>query len=450
MQNTIRVTIDKLVFGGQGMGRTDVGQVAFVWNALPGETVDAHIIKRKTGHVVAVATNIIEVSPDRIASKDSAFLSTSPWQIMTPEAEATWKRNIASETYSKIGNLILPADQIDIVEGDDDYAYRNKMEFSFVETPPPSLPLKQGEEAPSPSSSRRGLGGGAISLAFFKRGKHHKIAVDGSSLAHPSINDTAQHILHWINEQHIPIRSLKSLIVRSDNNGRTIAALFIKDELSFNTYPALETPLTGFQLYYSTHKSPASVPTKLLYDEGDDSLTTTIKSCNLSFGLLSFFQVNVPVFEKAHEDIAAFLNPKESLIDYYGGVGAISLPLSLNRPSCTIVDSSEDAIAFAKKNITQNNRVAEAICAPSEEMYDLLDDTKSLILDPPRAGLHPKLIQRILIRKPPKIVYLSCGIDTQARDIRLLSEGYRPVFIKLYNFFPRTPHIEGLIVLERV
>lgn len=428
MEKHITVTIEKLVFGGQALARTDEGQVVFVWNALPGETVEAEILKRKAGTLIAVATKILDPSPDRIEPKDDAYLSTSPWQMMTMDAENKWKKAIAAETYSKIGNMIIAKDELDIVSDNELYGYRNKMEFSFVEK----------ED-------------GGISLAFYKRAQHHKIPVTGSSLASLEINETAQHILNWINKVQIPMRSLKSLIIRNDNKGKTLAALFIKDELPFETYPELNDQLAGFILYYSTHKSPASVPTKLLYSSGEEYLTTTIKECDLAFGALSFFQINVPMFEQALEDIAAFLDPKEPLIDYYGGVGAISLPLSLNRTECAIVDENKEAIDFAQKNIDVNNRTGcEAICALSEDMYDLINANKAIIVDPPRAGLHQKLVQRILIRRPPKIVYLSCGIDTQARDLLLLSEAYRPVFMKLYNFFPRTPHIEGLVVLERI
>jgi 23S rRNA (uracil1939-C5)-methyltransferase len=200
-----------------------------------------------------------------------------------------------------------------------------------------------------------------------------------------------------------------------------------------------------------THKSPASVPTELLYSSGQDCLTADILGTKLTFGLLSFFQINIPVFQQALRDIAAFIGPKDPVIDFYSGVGAISLPLSRNRIRTTLVESNPEAVAYARENCTANglNNV-EIHCLPAEKMTEIIDSTSTIILDPPRAGLHEKVTLELLKKMPPRIIYLSCDISTQARDVGRLSENYRPIFIKLYNFFPRTPHIEGLIILEKI
>jgi len=422
------IKIEKLVFGGQGMGRLEDGRVAFVWNALPGETVKITIVKKKKEFVEAIATTILKPSPERVEPLTPHFLSTSPWQILDFERENHWKKAIAAETYGKIGGLIFGENIPKIVSDDVQYGYRNKIEFSFCE-------LEDGKK----------------SLAFFSRGGHSRVPVEKSDLAEPIINEVALSILKWINTEHIPQRSLKSLIVRSNGEGKAIATLFLKDELLFTNYPKISTGLLGFQLYYSTHKSPASVPTKLLYTEGQDYLIAQLKSTKLKFGLLSFFQVNIPIFDQCLTDIAAHLDPKMPLLDFYSGVGAIGLTLSHNREKCILVDSNEEAIEYAKDNIVLNNRTnCEAFCAPAEEITDLISGDMQLVVDPPRAGLHNKVLHRIIAKRPPKIVYLSCNLSTQARDIRILEEYYKITFIKLYNFFPRTPHIEGLIVLERM
>ncbi len=422
----MEIYIEKLVHGGQGLGHTSEGKTAFVWNALPGETVEVEILSNKKTHLEAVATQIITASKDRINPKEDSFLSTSPWQIFNFESENYWKRAIAAEQYSKIGDLILDVNSLEIFTDNIEYGYRNKMEFSFVE---------DGEK---------------MSLAFFERGKKTKIAVNESALAREEINTVAQEILDWINQVKIPIRSLKSLIVRVNRKGEVIAALFIKDRLVFDHHPTLSHPLIGFQLYYSTHKSPASVPTALLYTIGQNFLVSEILETKLKSGIFSFFQINQPVFERALQDIAAFVDPKSPLVDYYCGVGAIGLPISLNRPNTILVDNNSEAIEYARENISLNNRKATAECAPAEKLTDYIDATSTILLDPPRAGLHEDVIKTILQKKPPRIIYMSCDIATHARDLRLLGQGYSLVFLKLYNFFPRTPHIEGLAILEKL
>lgn len=420
-----KIFIEKLVGGGQGLGRLN-GKAVFVWNALPGEEVEFEYLSNKKDYAEGVAVNILNPSPDRIEAEESAFLSSSPWQIMKFETENEWKRKIAAEQYSKIGDMILSADDLTLETDGRETGYRNKIEFSFCKN-------SQNE----------------ISLAFFERGKKVLQPVEGSLLAEPVINEMAAGILRWIQKEEIPLRSLKSLILRSNGKGQAIAALFIKDKLSFESYPNLSSRLVGFHVYYSTHKSPASVPTMLMHSEGQNFLTAEILGTPLRFGLLSFFQINIPVFTKALQDMAAFLDPKISLIDYYSGVGAISLPLSKNRLHTQLVDSNSEAIEYAQENVKLNNLSnCSTECAPAEKLTEFISSDKMIIVDPPRIGLHEKVTATLLQKKPQRILYLSCDIATQARDVRLLSQCYKVSFMKLYNFFPRTPHIEGLVVLD--
>ncbi|MFA5995401.1 MAG: 23S rRNA (uracil(1939)-C(5))-methyltransferase RlmD [Patescibacteria group bacterium] len=418
------IKIDKLVFGGQGLGHVD-GKACFVWNALPGETVEMEPVRKRKDIIEAVATNIVQASPDRTAAKEAHFLSCSPWQILTPEQETYWKQQLALETYQHIGKLDIK--QIELVDDASNYyGYRNKMEFSFAE-----------------------LTDGTITLALFERGKKVRTSIPGCILASANINTCAQTILIWINQQHIPIRSLKTLIIRSNQAGEVLAALFIKDRLTFDNLPIITKPLTGLYIYYSTHKSPASVPTELLYQIGDTALTETLNDYKLQYGVFSFFQVNLPIFTQALKTISEYLEPNTPLLDYYCGVGAISIALVKHCASAILVDNNAEAISFAQKNIEHNklhNYTAQ--CLPAEQLLDVITSTHIMIVDPPRAGLHTKLIETILTKKPQRLIYLSCNLATQARDINLLDSGYSVKSLKLFNFFPRTPHIEGLCILE--
>lgn len=421
--NTLK--IEKLVFGGQGLARLD-NKIVFVWNALPGEEVEYQIIKKKKDYAEAIATKIVKASPDRIPAQETEFLSTSPWQIVSYETENKWKKEITEETYKKLGGQIFADLDIPLISDKLDKNYRNKMEFSFTE-----------------------LEDGSKSLAFFERGGRHTFAVSGSILAEEIINETAKYILEWVNENDIPLRSLKSLIVRSNGQGQAIAALFIKDRLAFEQYPELKKNLLGFQVYYSTHKSPASVPTAMLYATGQDYLLGEISKTKLKFGLLSFFQIHIPVFLTCLKKIKKHIPKNSSILDFYSGVGSIGLPLAKDCKNLTLVDSNVEAIEYAKENIKLNKLTnTEAFCETAEKITELITTDKILIVDPPRAGLHDKVIDRILQVTPKKIIYLSCNISTQARDVKLLTEKYKIVDATIYNFFPKTPHIEGLLILE--
>ncbi len=106
---------------------------------------------------------------------------------------------------------------------------------------------------------------------------------------------------------------------------------------------------------------------------------------------------------------------------------------------------------YAKENIENNNlgQKCSAELCPAEKITDLIAKNKIIIFDPPRAGLHEDMVKKVLREKPEKIIYLSCNISTHARDIKLLSDAYEIKHLKLYNFFPRTPHVESLCVMIR-
>lgn len=421
---TLTLTIEKLVFGGQALAHAPTGQVVFVWNALPGETVEVRLTKKQKTHWEGIATTIISPSPERTIPTEEHYLICSPWQIMSPETEQSWKMEMARETYYKIGNFDCTPD---IAADDHEDGYRNKIEYSFT---------FDAE--------------GKTCFAFFERGEHRYHALKECQLADPIINRVAKPLLYWINRHNIPMRSLRSLIIRSNSQGKAVAALFIKDELTFPDFPTLSDELVGFQLYYSYYKTPAAVPTKLLYTIGDNTLHTKLNDVSLKFGLLSFFQVHVPVFEEALRDMGQFLDPHTEVVDFYGGVGSISLPLHHLTSGGVIVDNNAEAIAYANENIIANTiKNFTAQCRPAEKITELITCNKTIILDPPRAGLHEDVTRTLIKQLPKTILYLSCNLSTQARDIAALLPYYDLVFSRLYNFFPRTPHVEGLIVLKR-
>jgi 23S rRNA (uracil1939-C5)-methyltransferase len=437
---TITLTAEKLVFGGQALARAPEGQVVFIWNALPGETVEVEITKKQKTHWEGNAIKVLSPSPERVLPVEDHYMSCSPWQILSWEKEQEYKRATALETYKKIGHLDIEPEMTQDERWE--YGYRNKMEYSFAER------------------------NGQIVLAFFERGTKRFQSIEPCKLADPLINKTTEKILVWINKHKIPLRSLRAVIVRSNLQGKTIAALFIKDEMSFPDYPEFDESFGGFRLYFSNPRCPAAIPTKLLYSAGEDYLSCRLKKyssvgaehcsapteefVDLEFGLLSFFQVHIPLFEYALKDMGDWIIPDKPLLDLYSGVGSIGLPLADRVSEVLCIDNNAEAIEFAKKNIEKNGlKNGEAVCSPSEKITEAITSDKTVILDPPRAGLHKDVTQALLEAAPERILYLSCNISTQSRDVQLLLEKYKIVFSRLYNFFPRTPHVEGLVVLEK-
>ena len=349
-----------------------------------------------------------------------------------------------------------------------------------------------------------------LDLAFFRRGSKGKIVVNGTSLARPEINNLARAIRDLLRHKHVSARQLKTLLIRCDQSGSCVWQLYIKDRLPeiITADEAAKLPAQGGEIIYSDPRSPASRITERLARFGDTTLTDTILGVPFSYACESFFQVNIPVYEQALRDMrewagrdysnqqraisqkksgqhreskqhgssnsfsegfafpASVLQERqldqlaarrpeekdvcetgEPTLDLYAGVGTIGLTIASG--NVTLVEINEHAVAEMQRNIAELDRTdARAVLAPSEQALDHITGKEIVIVDPPRAGLHPDVIATLLQKLPPRIIYLSCNPVTQARDVRLLQEKYHIVHHRGYNFFPRTPHIEHLVILD--
>lgn len=136
----------------------------------------------------------------------------------------------------------------------------------------------------------------------------------------------------------------------------------------------------------------------------------------------------------------------DEVLDLYSGVGTIGLSVARDR-KLTLVEVDKSAYKELVNNSRNQNNII-TILEKSENTLNYINNTKTIILDPPRAGIDRKLTERLLEVAPPKIAYLSCNPATQARDIKILLEKYHIDKVKTFNFFPHTPHIENLVVLS--
>ncbi len=493
-QSLETIHLDKIVGGGQALGTLADGRKCFVWGGLPGETVTVRITKKKSHLVEAVVEEVISPSPDRIQPRDpDSYLSTSPWQIMPLEVEQTYKAQLIDDAFA-LHNVTLPA-AIDIYCDNVAYGYRNKVEFSWYSESVVSRAVSQkksglvsGPELFSDNnqeidadSDREESSGDTLDLAFFRRGSKGKIVVDGTSLAHPAINNLARAIRDLLRHKRVAARQLKTLLVRCDQSGSCVWQLYIKDRLPeiITADEAAKLPAQGGEIIYSDPRSPASRITERLAYFGDTTLTDNILGIPFRYACEGFFQVNIPIYEQALRDMKEWVSRESSywqlghhqkiirdprkvaqifsevplaadqpILDFYAGVGTIGL--TIGGGNVTLVEINEHAVAEMQRNITELDRTdARAVLAPSEQALNYITGKEIVIVDPPRAGLHPDVIATLLQQLPPRIIYLSCNPVTQARDVALLQQHYRIAWHRGYNFFPRTPHIEHLIILDK-
>lgn len=426
------LTLDAITGGGQSIGTLEDGRKCFVWGGLPGELVSIQSTKIKSSLVEGVVTEVLTSSPERIKPQDpESYLSTSPWQIMTFEAEQKYKAQLIYDAFA-LHNIKLPQPP-DIYSNDNIYGYRNKIEFSwFSQTDPTS-------------------GVDTLDLAFFRRGSKGKIVVNGTSLAHPSINRLAREIRDLLHQKSISARQLKTLLIRSDKSGNCVWQLYTKDKLpdTITEQEADKLSAQGGEIIYSDPRSPASRITERLASFGDITLRDNLLGTTFRYATESFFQINLPVYSQVLSDIRKFIPSEKPVIDLYSGVGTIGLTVTSKDQPLKLIEINSSAVDEMKHNISDLGRKnTEAILSASENVTDQIEPNSTIIVDPPRAGLHQDVTMRLLETAPKRIIYLSCNPVTQARDIQLLSEKYDISHMQGYNFFPRTPHIENLVILD--
>jgi 23S rRNA (uracil1939-C5)-methyltransferase len=411
------VTVTKLVHGGQGLAELSDGRKVFVWNALPGERLRVRIIKKKRSYAEAIAEEVIKASAERIQPREENYLATSPWQMMSYEAENRSKADIVRELFAH-EKVVLP-EFGQVVHDDRQWRYRNKMEYSFW-----------GDDD-------------GLHLALHRRGSHGKQIVEGSELAMPALDQGARAVLAELQKLRPRAGDLKTIIVRVSLVGEVVAALYTK--LDKFTKISLPTGVKGLRVYHSNPQSPASVPTRLLYELGDANLQDELLGQLFHYDVDSFFQVNLPIYERALACIREHCQADP--VDMYAGVGSIGL--SVAKEQTQLVELDPATVAMARQNFAASGLTGEVVGASTEKALDYILGDQPIIFDPPRAGLHTKVVERTLEAKPPQIIYLSCNPATQARDLQVLQQGYTIAFFEAYNFFPRTPHIETLAVLKR-
>jgi len=445
----IKVRFEKISVDGVAVGFYNNHEV-YAFSVFPGEVVYGDIITKKKRRYL-IPKIVENPHPSRIEPKDKSYLSTSTWQVASYEWQVEQKKKILQELYHdhEIDEFVSPLKI---------WGYRNKVEFSFS---------NDGEK---------------VSLAFFDRlKKGEKILVDKFSLVDSEVSRIANDVCCWINRNKIPHDALKSLILRqSKTDGRVIGLLLFthieKIPIDCSSIANIRG-LSGIMVAYSDPRSPVSNVDQVFFRYGNLELKETIGKFEFIYPIDGFFQNNLELFpyvisrmnELIETDVllrkVKTLNPEiESLslldklsknvklkaLELYCGIGTIGICLAGPNLQIIGVDISESNVNYAYRNIKKNEvDNYSVVLSPSEKINETYyEDLDLLIVDPPRAGLHPRVIKNILRYKPNWIMYLSCNPITQLNDLQKLFEFYSIEFLGGYDFYPQTPHLESLILLK--
>ncbi|MDD2804869.1 MAG: methyltransferase [Elusimicrobiales bacterium] len=422
----ITLEFKKIVGEGKALGRSE-GKVVFCYGVLPEETARVRITFEKKNFAEAELLEIITPSPKRVAPREDHYLSCSPWQVMDYAFQCETKKELIEDLLYQTTKETIRLDKF--YGAKEIFGYRTKIEYSFTGEP------------------------GALSFAFHKRGNYREkyLLPQGCALISPATNAAALAVLAKLNELKLSTADLKTLIIREAKTpGSRVAALFLKRQDI--ELPDMKVPgLNGFLAIYSNPVSSVSQVDGILSSWGDDFVTEEILGGKFSYGFDCFFQNNIELFSEALKEIRGAAFKCGKLVDLYSGVGVIGLSLRDLADKVYAVESSESSVKYAALNAEANGaRNFQIACSLSEKTAgDLFDGTDILVVDPPRAGLHNKVIKRIMEILPKRVIYLSCNPITQGRDAAFFLEKYKIVRSAGFDFYPNTPHAETLLVFER-
>ena len=284
------IRVEKMIPGGQSLGTASDGKKIFFWNALPGEIVEEYeVTKNKSRYQEAIATKISNPSKFRVEPKDECYLSTSPWQIIDYNYELQLKQELVTEIFREHH---INIDTPEIFTDNKDYYYRNKMEYALYWDHDTSK----------------------IYLAFHQRGSHRKTPIAKSSIERPEIFTKAQQVVDELNSNHDEARRYQSLLLRCNQKGEVSGGL------------------------YENHKPHPVFP----------FLTDTIMGHEYSYSPNGFFQINLPVYEMALQEIKQHITTDE-VLDLYSGVGTIGLSVACDK-TLTLVECDKYAYSELRKN----------------------------------------------------------------------------------------------------
>lgn len=448
--------ITSLAFGGSGISRLD-DYVVFVKRAIPGDIVNARIIKRKKNFAEAVIESFIEKSAIRIDAPCPYFeyCGGCTWQNMTYHDQLKFKTEIVSDALKHISGLDNSALR-PIVAANTSFHYRNKMEFSFADKK-----WLKPEDLNNPFVSKN------FALGLHVPGTFDKIIhIENCMLQSEKANRVLEYISKYCRENNLEpykIRShegfLRFLVIRqSFYNNKTminIVTAYRDDRLKklaaelMNTFDFIIAIVNNV----NTRKAQIAVGEEEFLLAGKDIIEDKIGPFVFNISANSFFQTNTQQAEQLYNKVLEFsdLNIKEMVWDLYCGTGTISLFLAQKVKQVFGLEIAASAIENARLNAAKYN-INNITFIPGDvvgNMHHLKDKPDLIVTDPPRAGMHEKVIEGILEANPKKIIYVSCNPATMARDLQLLIKNYKIDIIQPVDMFPQTYHIECVTRLTR-
>lgn len=455
------VKIESVAAEGNSIAHID-GKVLFVPQCIPGDVVDVRITKKKSGYMEGTVVNMVSPSPLRVEPfcPHYGICGGCKWQSLPYELQLEYKEQQVVDQLSRIGKLELP--QVTPILGSEKIKYyRNKLEFTFS-----NKRWILNNEDPDNLSPIDKLGLGFHISGFFDKVLDIK---ECHLQAEPS-NAIRLFIREYAIAHHLPFFDLReqtgflrNMIVRTSTTEQVMLIVIFAHESKeereglLNAVKAQFPQITSLHYVINEKRNDSISDLDCIHYAGEDCIYEQMEGIRFRIGPKSFYQTNSEQAYRLYSVVREFANLKgdEIVYDLYTGTGTIALFLSGKAKKVIGIEYVKEAIDDAIIN-ADNNHISNSDFFAGD-MKDMLTGDfiaehgrpNLVVLDPPRAGIHPDVAKVLLEAEPDRMVYVSCNPASQARDLALLSEKYKVTRVRPVDMFPHTHHVENVVALER-
>lgn len=447
-RDVVEMRIDEVLFPNKSFGHVD-GHKVQVKGGIKGQKVKVSIRRKRKGSFDGKIIEVVEKAPLEIDSKCPHFgrCGGCMYQSLSYEKELSYKEAQIKELFSKEG--LENINFLGIEKSPKEYEYRNKMEFTF------------GDEEKN----------GPLSLGLHRRGRFYEVInVENCNIVDSDFTNILKEVLNYFKESSTPHFNKKShmgivrhLVIRKAlSTGEILVNLVTSSQGELKLDEILERlnslelkgEIVGFLHTINDNVADAIKVDKLDLIYGRDYIVEEILGLKFKISPFSFFQTNTFGAEKLYyivKDFAGDIKDK-TVFDLYSGTGTIAQIMAPVAKEIIGIEIVEEAVEMARENTKLNNLSNVKFIAGDvlKEVENLNKKPDLIIIDPPREGINPKAIGKIIDFNPEKFVYVSCNPVTLARDLKeFIASGYKVDKIKLMDMFPKTPHVEVVTLLMR-
>ncbi|HEY1022794.1 MAG TPA: 23S rRNA (uracil(1939)-C(5))-methyltransferase RlmD [Flavisolibacter sp.] len=457
-----QVRVENYAAEGKSLARTD-GKVIFIEGAVPGDVVDLRLGKNKKDWAEGHVLRFQEYSAERVTPFCQHFgvCGGCQWQMLPYEKQLQYKHQQVMDNLTRIGKVQLPP-FFPIIGAEEDKWYRNKLEFTF--STKEYLPEGSFDKTDKERSYNAVLG-------FHARGFFDKIVNIQKCWLQPEPQNQLRNALREFSLQkgysfydyreHRGL--LRNLQFRICTTGEVMVNVVFGEDDAERREEVMQFIQAGFPeittlLYTINTKMNDSIfDLEPVAYSGKGYVVEQLEDFRFKIGPKSFFQTNTRQGEKLYQVTREFaeLDGSQVLYDLYCGTGSIGIFCSRGAKKIVGVEAIDAAVEDANQNAAMNGithaefYAGDVIKVCDDAFFAAHGRPDVIITDPPRAGMHQKLVEKILEIEAPTVVYVSCNPATQARDLALLDQKYVVTKVQPVDMFPHTHHIENVVQLKR-